>query len=98
MLLNNIKIFKCNPSNELLTARYEDQAYCISNLPEEIVVFFTTSGEVNLDTSKMSSKIMVCWLDVERSIWLDPHYLENYSNLELKADNNGICAVVVKSI
>lgn len=97
MLLSKINIFKCNPNNELLSDRQENVAYCMSNLPEEIAVFFTESGEVNLDISKMSKKIMVRWLDVQGSRCLEPEYIDNSDMIRLKAQSSGIQAVIIKS-
>jgi len=70
MLTNEMGIFACQPHNDLLANRSWNEAYCAANPGVEYAVFFPDGGNVLLDVSDASDKLLtVRWLDIKKSQW-----------------------------
>ena len=96
MLTDEINVFECQPHNDLLAEREENQAYCMARPGVEAAVFFTRPGELRLDTSAMQGELVVRWLDVPRSEWLPPQRVEAAQRLPLSTPLPDVQAVSVR--
>ncbi|WP_373496545.1 hypothetical protein [Aquiflexum sp.] len=94
MLTDSIDLFSCQPKNELLTSRELNEAYCLANEKNEILVFFPNGGEVDLNP--VSGNYETRWLDVTKSHWLEPGKLSLPGKLTTPSD--GFWAVKVEKI
>jgi len=97
MLTDAMDVFECDPHNDLLSEREENEAYCIANPEREAAVFFTRAGEVVLDTSRMKGNLTVRWLNIAESEWLEPQYVASTQSLRLTTPLEGVQAVLVQS-
>ena len=70
MLTDEMHIFSCEPHNDLLQEREENEAYCIANPGVEYAVFFPNGGEVILDVlAEPGKQVHLRWLDILKSEW-----------------------------
>ncbi len=96
MLTDEMNIFACEPHNDLLSGREENEAYCIANPGTEYAVYFTNGGEVLLDVSKASGDLTVRWLDIMRSEWAAETEGRGGGELLLRCPSDGYWAVLIK--
>jgi hypothetical protein len=102
MLDGAVNVFACEPHNDLLSQREENEAYCMACLApasptgQEAALFFTRPGSVVLDTSAMRGDRVVRWLDIARRTWLDAQRVAPGDRLFLETPGEGMQAVVVK--
>ncbi|MBS3733484.1 MAG: hypothetical protein KGY99_00980 [Phycisphaerae bacterium] len=71
MLLSEMDITTCRPSNELLERRSWNEAYCTANPGAEYAVFFTDGGDLKLDVSAAAgdAPLSVRWLEIPACAW-----------------------------
>lgn len=71
-LAARMDIFSCQPSNELLSLRSWNEAYCTANAGLEYFVFFPDGGDVRLDVPDAREKALtVTWYDILSGSWSD---------------------------
>ncbi len=74
MLTAKMDVFKCEPHNDLLSKRAENEAYTFANPGQEYAVYFPNGGSVDLNLSKGektdSKKVTVRWLNIAKSEWI----------------------------
>lgn len=97
MLSDEIDIFNCEPHNDLLGERAENDAYCLAIPGKEYAVCFMEGGEVTLDCSSVPGRATVRWLDIVQSAWHEAQSVPAGKALRLSAPRGGIWAVLVKS-
>ncbi|RKU37840.1 hypothetical protein C6496_09280, partial [Candidatus Poribacteria bacterium] len=72
MLTDTMDIFTCEPDNDLLFNRAENEAYVIANPGREYAVYFPNGGsvDINLGAEKDAETIAIRWLDIGKSEWI----------------------------
>jgi len=99
MLTDRMDIFTCDPNNNLLSQREENEAYCIAKPGAEYAVFFPDGGYVVLDTSALQKDAKVVWLQISSSEWKDKTAIElkaSEKQLILRCPKGDYWAVLVK--
>ena len=97
MLTDAMSVFTCEPHNDLLSEREDNEAYCLAELGKQYAVYFTNGGQVKLDVSAMSGKLKVRWLSIPNSDWQVDQIIEGSATLELKPPGEGPWAALVLS-
>jgi len=96
MLSDELDILHCEPHNDLLGERAENEAYCLANPGKEYAVCFMDGGEVTLDCSGVPGQVTVRWLDVMQSAWREAPSVPAGSAVRLSAPGDGIWAALVR--
>lgn len=94
MLTDAMRVFICEPHNDLLKNRADNEAYCLSEPGRQYAVYFKDGGEVSLNVSEADGPLTLRWLDVDNSAWLEPETVTE-KMLPLKAPGMGQWAVLV---
>lgn len=73
MLIDSINIFKMEPSNNLLSNRSDNEAYCLAESGMQYAVFFTGEGSRTVDIDIKSNRqfFSLKWLDINNNTWYD---------------------------
>jgi hypothetical protein len=96
MLTDRMNVFACQPHNDLLGDRGENEAYCLAKPGTEYAVYFTNGGEVTLDIGGLEKTPEVRWLDIMKAKWSEPERKDRAGKLVLKCPSKGYWAVLVK--
>jgi hypothetical protein len=96
MITDRMNVFKCKPSNNLISDREDNEAYCFANPGREYAVYFPNGGEVTLDISAMNKPVTVRWLDIMKSKWSDSKRIKSKSKIKLSCPSKGYWAVLVR--
>lgn len=95
MLVDSTDFFKLVPSNELLSKREANEAFCLSNPGEEYVIYFPAQGEIDLQI--VPNKYQMRWLHIRSSLWRNPEEYEvKSSSLKIKTPDNDQWVVILK--
>jgi hypothetical protein len=92
MLADAVNVYACEPHNDLLSERKENEAYCIADVrraggaTREAAVVFMRPGRVALDTSGMQGPLTVRWLDIPNRTWTSAETVPHTDRLWLQAD------------
>jgi hypothetical protein len=96
MLTDTMNVFTSEPRNDLLAQRAENEAYCLAEPGRQYAVYFPDGGSVELDVSDATGRLVVRWLDLERSQWLERREADaSHGMLRLRAPGPGHWAVLV---
>jgi hypothetical protein len=95
MLTDKMDIFTCQPHNDLLSDREDNEAYCIANPGKEYAVYFTNGGQVMLDISPLKKPAEVRWLDIMKSKWTTNQQTESESKIKLSCLSKGYWAALI---
>ncbi len=90
-----INIFNCEPHNDLLGDREENEAYCTAEPGKEYAVYFPQGGSVNLDLTPHAGKYFLQWLNVDSSTWEERSAVQGGATIPLNAPSNGYWVAVV---
>ncbi|MEQ6119672.1 putative collagen-binding domain-containing protein [Reichenbachiella sp. MALMAid0571] len=88
-LSDNIDFFSAVPSNELLSGREENEAYCRAVPEKYYAIYFTNGGEVKLNLEDTKGKVKIQWLDVMKSIWISGASISGGRYTTIKAPSDG---------
>ena len=73
MITNKMNVFTCEPRNDLLSNREDNEAYVFANPGKEYAVYFPNGGSVDLDlrtnAKTDAKKIDIRWLNISKSEW-----------------------------
>ncbi len=97
MLTDSIHVFTSEPSNDLLSGREENEAYCLANPDKQYAIYFPNGGEVELDVSDAKSKLTIKWLNILKSEWSDEGRVSSNESLTLKAPGEGHWAAFIQA-
>ena len=95
MLTRAMAVFTCEPHNDLLDDRSDNEAYCLAQPGKQYGVYFPDGGAVKLDVSAASGPLQVRWLDITSSAWQEPQAAAGAAMLELKTPAQGQWAVLI---
>jgi hypothetical protein len=96
MLLDEMNVFTCEPHNDLLGDRQENEAYCLSNPGTEYAVFFPDGGEVTLEVGSLPSSARVRWLKIMKAEWMRAVPVKAGSKLTLTCPSKDYWVLLVK--
>ena len=68
-LSDKMDFFNTKPSNDLLSDRDENEAYCRSLPGKDYAIYFTDGGKVTIDLSSAKGQTQIQWLDVMENDW-----------------------------
>lgn len=91
---NAIDIFTCQPSNDLLTDREANEAYCLARPPSQYAVYFPAAGQVTLKLVPNAQQRRLQWFDIDTGKWHKPQPVKAGS-MPLKTPGSGQWAVVI---
>ncbi len=94
MLTDAMTVFTCEPRNDLLSEREDNEAYCLADPGRQYAVYFPDGGEVSLNVSEIDGPLTVRWLDISKSAWLEAERVSG-EMLPLKAPGSGHWAALV---
>jgi len=95
MLTDRMDIFHCQPHNDLLSDRQDNEAFCIACPSREYAVYFPSGGEVKLNIAN-PRQVTLYWLDIIRSEWKEPVICPDRSIITLKCPGQGYWAVLIQ--
>jgi len=97
-LTDAMDVFSCQPHNELLSDRADNEAYCMARPGAEYAVFFPDGGQVRLDASAGGARqLTLRWLDILSSKWAgSPQRVHAGPDVVLSAPAKGYWAVLAK--
>jgi len=96
MLLGEIDIFTCEPHNDLLGDRQENEAYCLAHPGAEYAVYFPDGGEVTLEVASLPASARVRWLNVMKSEWMRAVAIRARAQLTLTCPSQDYWVVLIK--
>ena len=88
-------IFSCEPRNDLLGDREENEAYCLAEPGRQYAVYFPNGGEVTLNLKEAPSELTLRWYDIDNLRWSAPRAVRGGGTLKLKTPGSGQWAAVI---
>jgi hypothetical protein len=89
-------IFACEPRNDLLGERSENEAYCIAEEGKRYGIYFPSEGSVTLDLTSAEGKWRLRWLNIAESVWLDQEsVLQGGNKVQIVTPGIGHCAALI---
>ena len=86
--IDQANFFNGVPSNQLLSEREENEAFCRAIEGSEYAIYFPNGGEVKLNTAIKKGEISIKWLDILKSEWTETTLLSiRNSNATITAPN-----------
>ena len=100
-ITDEMDVFVCEPHNELLSNREENEAYVFANPGREYAVYFPNGGSVNIDLSnsrkRNTQKGTVRWLDIAKSEWMQEIEILFSDGVTLSTPSQAHWAVLIQS-
>ena len=100
MITDEIDIFTCEPNNELLSNREDNEAYTIANPGKEYAVYFPKGGSVDLNLSAIENsgakKLTVRWINIHNSRWKQKEEISFSDSITLTSPTEVHWAVLVQ--
>lgn len=96
MLLDEIHVYTCEPHNDLLGDRQENEAYCLAHPGTEYAVYFPDGGEVTLEVGSLPASARLRWLNVMRFEWMRAVPVKAGAKLTLACPSRDYWVVLVK--
>ena len=100
MITDEMDVIKCEPNNELLTNREENEAYAFVNLGEEYAVYFPKGGSVDLNLSigkkSDATAATIRWLNIRKNRWRKKTEIPFSDSLTLTAPTESHWTVLIQ--
>jgi hypothetical protein len=96
MLTDAMNIFSCEPHNDLLSERGDNEAYAMAEPGRQYAVYFPDGGSVTIDLSAASGELSARWLDISNSRWTGEVALSSGTAATMQAPGPGHWAVLIK--
>lgn len=88
--IDQADFFNALPSNQLLSKRNANEAFCRAIEGSEYAIYFPNGGEVNLDLKNNPKQISIEWLNILNSEWSEASLTTVNKNIvKVKAPNQG---------
>jgi hypothetical protein len=95
MFVSEMNIFKAIPSNHLLLNREFNSVYAIANPGHQYAVYFPKGGNAELQFKESENDILIRWLDLSSSTWIEDEYLQTSDVLSFSApDKSNWIAII----
>jgi hypothetical protein len=94
---NAFDIFVCDPRNDLLSDRNDNEAYCLARPGDQYAVYFPAGGQVKLDIKLAQRKLSLQWYDIDDGQSKPPADVPAGKSLALEAPGPGQWAAVIKT-
>jgi hypothetical protein len=95
MLTDVMRVFACEPRNDLLSDRLPNEAYCLAEAGSQYAVYFPDGGSVDLNVSETRGPLTIRWLDLERSQWAESTSANAEGSIRLEPPGRGHWAALV---
>ena len=99
-ITDEMDVFTCEPHNELLSNRADNEAYAFANPGREYAVYFPNSGsvDINLSTGKSTNtkKLTIKWLNIAKSEWIPEKEVPFSDNITLSTPTEDHWAVLIR--
>ncbi|MCA9450462.1 MAG: hypothetical protein KC931_25295, partial [Candidatus Omnitrophica bacterium] len=95
-LLDRIDPIGCEPHNDLLLDREENEAYCFAHPGVEYAVYFPKEGTVRLALPDSSDKWRIEWVNILSSEWKPAEQIETGEPVVLTSPGNHWAVVIAK--
>ncbi|MDE0316977.1 MAG: hypothetical protein OXM61_19015 [Candidatus Poribacteria bacterium] len=100
MITDEMEVFKCEPHNNLLSNREENEAYTFANSGKEYAVYFPEGGSVDLNLSaggKTDTKtVTIRWLNIRESEWKKQEKVPYSESITLTAPTEAHWTVLIQ--
>ena len=98
-ITDEMDVFTCEPHNDLLSNRAENEAYTFANPGREYAVYFPNGGlvDINLHVMKDTKTLTIRWLNIAKSEWTQEAEVPFEDSLTLSAPTEGHWAVLIQS-
>ncbi len=100
MITDEIDVFNCEPNNELLSNREDNEAYTLANPGKEYALYFPKEGSVDLDLSvnrqKDAKTVNLRWLNISKGEWKKEQEIPFSDSITLSPPTESHWAVLVK--
>ena len=101
MITGEMDVFTCEPHNDLLSNREENEAYTFANPEKEYAVYFPKGGSVDIDLSldekKDAKTVTIRWLNIRKSEWKKQEEIPFSESITLSAPTEAHWAVLIQS-
>jgi hypothetical protein len=98
MFTDEMDIFKCIPSNHLLSNRNPNEAYCFAEEGKQYAIYFSDGGEVMLDFTEVEGELEIRWMNIVQSAWLETKTISGNQQVMIIAPGRGQWAVLIQRI
>ena len=98
-LTNKMKVFTCEPHNDLFSNRADNEAYAFANPGQECAVYFPNGGsiDINLGAMKDAKMLTVKWLNIAKSEWAQQEETRYSESITLSAPTKAHWAVLIQA-
>ena len=100
MITDEMDVFRCEPNNELLSNREDNEAYTFAHPGKEYAVYFPKGGSVdlNLSVGKRSDAetVKIRWLNILKSAWTTEQEIPFSDSITLSTPTESHWAVLVQ--
>ena len=97
MITDEIDVFTCEPHNELLFNREDNEAYVLAHPGKEYIVYFPKGGSVDLNFKNTDAKaVKIRWLNVNKSEWKKEKKIGFIGSITLSAPSEAHWAVLIQ--
>ncbi len=100
MITDEMDVFSCEPHNDLLSNREENEAYVLANPGIEYAVYFPKGGSVALHLGAVektdADTISIRWLNIGKAEWEKEQEIPYSDNITLSSPTESHWAVLIK--
>jgi hypothetical protein len=97
MLTDELGIFSCQPHNDLLGDRSDNEAFCLADPGRSYAVVFLDGGNCSLDVATAKGELGMKWLNIMSSEWQELESLSHVKEIKLTTPTNGFWAVLIST-
>lgn len=88
--------FSPAPTNNLLSNRDENEAFCLSHQNNQYAVYFPNGGNVILNLKQANGSYIMRWFDIVNGTWSAETEVQGAQDIELTTPGSGHWAVLLK--
>ena len=96
-LTDAMNVFACEPHNDLLSERNDNEAYAMVGPGRQYAVYFPNGGLVKINLSAARGQLRSTWLDISNSRWMRETVVRGGAAATLQAPGQGHWAVLIKA-
>ena len=96
MFADAMNSFSPAPTNNLLSNRSENEAFCLSHQNNQYAVYFPNGGNVTLNLKQANGSYIMRWFDIVNGTWSAETEVQGARDIELTTPGTGHWAVLLK--